>query len=268
MRWPIPDGKRLLLFVFVLAVVVASCSDAEPTAGPDDSVGPVGPVGPSGDQNGIEGSGNVVENERPVEGFDQIVFRSEGRIVLSQGSRESLAVETDDNLLGYVETEVRNGTLEIRTADGVDIDPTDSVEFRIGFVDLTRLEHAGVGSIDLSEWSTNDATIVLNGVGDILVGTLSGTMLSVQHEGVGTISIAGSVDRQEVTLSGLGEYEAEDLETATATIYASDSASATVWVMDALEAVVSGLGSVEFYGNPQVTETVGGSGAVTSLGTK
>ena len=268
MRRPVPDGKRLLNFTVVLAMVIASCSDAAPTVGPDGSVGPVGPVGPPGDQNGIAGSGNVVKDERQIEGFDQIVFRSEGRIVLVQGNAESLTVETDDNLVGLLETEVRNGTLEIRTADDLDIDPTNTVEFRIEFIDLTRLEHAGVGSMEFAEWSTDNAMIVLSGVGDIRIDALTGTTLSIQHEGVGAISIAGTVVNQEVTLSGLAIYGAENLETKYTTIYANDSAAATIWVETTLEAVVSGFGSVEFYGRPQVTETVGDSASVISLGAK
>ena len=59
-----------------------------------------------------------------------------------------------------------------------------------------------------------------------------------------------------MTVDGPGDYEAEDLETGTASIDATGPASVTVWVSETLRLAVEGPASVRFYGSPEVTEAV------------
>lgn len=265
------SGPYLMSLLLFMTLLVASCGDSgspgpDGPVGPQDTVGPVGPVGDDGE--GIDGSGDIVTEDRDISGFDQIVFRGEGRVVVTQGNGESLTIETDANLLEFIETDVRNGALEIRTAEEVDIDPTDSVEYRIEVANLASLEHAGVGTFEVNAWTTEEGTVVLTGVGDVRIGTFTGSMLSVQSDGVGAISVGGTVAHQEVTIAGLGTYEAGDLESETATIYARDSGSATVWVQASIDVVVSDLGSVSYFGTPRLTKQLSGSGIITGMGAK
>ena len=56
------------------------------------------------DASTVKGSGNVVTKERDVSGFDKVVVSGLGRVIVTQGDEESLTVETDDNLMQYIET--------------------------------------------------------------------------------------------------------------------------------------------------------------------
>ena len=77
----------------------------------DSTVGPVGPVGPVGDdEDGIEGSGDVITETRDVAGFRRIVLVGEGNVIITQGDSESLEVTTDDNLMQYIETSLNGKT--------------------------------------------------------------------------------------------------------------------------------------------------------------
>ena len=53
----------------------------------------------------VRGSGNVVTQERQVSGFDSVALSGVGEVFITQGDKESLTVETDDNLMRYIQTE-------------------------------------------------------------------------------------------------------------------------------------------------------------------
>ena len=67
----------------------------------------------------VRGSGDVIVENRSVSGFDKVSVEGAGRVIITQGKKESLTVETDDNLMKYIKTEVTGDTLEIGFEDDV-----------------------------------------------------------------------------------------------------------------------------------------------------
>ena len=230
-----------------LAMAVSACGD-------DDSrVGPVGPVGPVGEEEGVPGSGDLASDVRDVAGFDRILLAGEGTVVVTPGGVESLEVETDDNLLPYIETSVEDGRLEIRTEPGIDIAPSQKISYRVGATNLAGLELSGAGSIRIGDWETDHASVLLSGVGDISIDGLAATSLEVEHVGVGTITVSGGVETQTVLAAGVGEYMGAELRSRVASVQARDTGAATVWVTDELDIVASPQGAVSYYGPADVT---------------
>ena len=123
----------------LLAVAaLAGCSDDAPR-GP----GPVGPIGPVGTETGIAGSGDIVSERYDVGGFTEVVFASEGAVIITREQEASLVIEADDNLQQYLDAVVSGNVLEISTIDGVDIAPSQQPVFRIGIDDLVGQNQVG-----------------------------------------------------------------------------------------------------------------------------
>jgi hypothetical protein len=57
---------------------------------------------------GVRGSGNVVEETREVSGVSGVELATLGTLHVEIGESESLRIEAEDNLLEYIETDVRN----------------------------------------------------------------------------------------------------------------------------------------------------------------
>ena len=93
--------KRLSMWLALMVLMAASLACAVPFVG----------------IRTIKGSGNVVTEERDVSGFDRVALSGFGEVIITQGDKESLTVETDDNLMRYIETKVRGGTLELGFTD-------------------------------------------------------------------------------------------------------------------------------------------------------
>jgi hypothetical protein len=247
--------KRHLVWLTLIVLITASLACATPSI-------------PSGIRT-IKGSGNVVTEERDVSGFDSVALLGFGRVIVTQGDEESLTVETDDNLMQYIETQVRGGTLELGfTEDDILLRPSDSIIFRLSVIDLTALDASGAGKFEIDELDADRLEVTLNGAGDIKIDSLSATDLVVTVNGAGQVELAGQVKTQEISLNGLGNYVATDLESQTATVRVPGAGSVVIWVLDTLDVTINGAGSVEYYGSPAVTQDIGGVGKLTSRGDK
>jgi hypothetical protein len=218
------------------------------------------------DGRGVEGSGTIVNETRDVADFDRITLAGEGTVIVSEADATSLMIETDDNLLVHIDTSVRNRNLEIATKPGIDIDPTDSVVYRLAAPDITGVSLTGAGRFVLGDCEADAFAVSLSGAGDIEVGNLSAGVLDVVIAGAGSVDIAGRVTSLDVTIPGAGSFKGRDLQSEGATVVTSGVGSASVWVTSELSATVSGVGSIEYYGSPTVSQSVSGIGTINSRG--
>ena len=216
----------------------------------------------------ITGSGNVITESREVNGFDGVSHTGIGRVIIVQGDEESLTIEADDNLLEYITSEVKSGTLELGFTDNVRIDSASPITFTVSVKDLKELDATGTGSIEIDELSADNLNISTSGTGSISIGTLTVTDLVVKAEGTGDIELAGNVETQEIRRVGTGDYKAANLESKTAKVEAVGTGNVVVWVLDSLDVEITGTSKVSYYGSPNVTQNITATGSLTSLGDK
>jgi hypothetical protein len=72
----------------------------------------------------------------------------------------------------------------------------------------------------------------------------------------------GVSESLEVSISGSGSFEGEDLESATGTVSLAGSGDAVVNVTDDLDVKVTGSGNVQYLGDPKISISSSGSGKV------
>ena len=216
----------------------------------------------------IKGSGDVITESREVSGFDGVSHTGIGRVIITQGDKESLTIEADDNLLEHITSEVKNGTLELGFTDNVRIDSASPITFNVGVKDLKELDSTGTGSIEIGELSADNLSISTSGTGSISIGTLTATDLVANAEGTGNIKLAGNVETQEIMRVGTGDYDGSDLESKTAKVEAVGTGSVVIWVLDSLDVEITGTSEVSYYGSPNVTQNITATGSLTSLGEK
>lgn len=214
----------------------------------------------------VAGSGTIETEIRDIAAFDRITLAGEGRVIVTEEQTPSLTIETDDNLLVHIETTVRKGTLEIATETGVDIDPTESVTYRVAAPAITGLTLAGAGRFELSECVSDAFSVVLSGAGDIEVDQLAADELEVVITGAGSVRLVGAVGSQSVSIPGAGSYDGRNLQSERATVTTSGAGSASVWATDQLNATVTGVGTIDYYGSPQVTQSITGVGRINARG--
>jgi hypothetical protein len=211
----------------------------------------------------VTGSGKVVEENRNLSGFRNIELSGIGMLVLTQDGTDSVVAEGEDNILARIRTEVSGDTLRIRTEDNVNLNPTRSLIYRVSVSEIGRMTMSGAGSLQAGDVKAESLEIVTSGAGNVNIEKLTAEELKATISGVGNMMIGGSATRQEVTLSGVGSYQAPNLDTQEATVKVTGAGGATVRVSDRLNVQISGAGNVTYIGDPQVEQKITGAGSVT-----
>ena len=217
----------------------------------------------------IRGSGKLVTESRSVSNFDRVSLSGSGEVIITQSGAESLTVETDDNVIKYVTTEVRGGTLYLGfdTKEPTSVSPT-RLRFDLNVKDLVGLKISGSGDITAASLDTDRLEVGVSGSGDVQIDALTTEEVEVTISGSGDVELAGEATGQDVTISGSGGFHAVGLEGETVDVTISGSGSATVWATESLDVRISGSGSVKYYGSPTVNLSGSGSGKIRGLGEK
>lgn len=211
----------------------------------------------------IEGNGNIVEESRQVGSFDEIHLSGIGNVYVEYGSKESLLIEAEENLIDYVEIKTFGNKLEIGFEDGVSIDPSEDFNFYLTVVELEAVQISGLGSFYLPEVSADRFEIRISGAGDINIDSLFADRLIAQLSGLGDVDIYdGEVTFQDVTISGSGTYNTTKMSSSEVEVTVSGLGTANVHAEDYLDATISGAGNINYSGSPQLNINVTGLGEI------
>jgi hypothetical protein len=234
----------------------------------------------------IRGSGPVVEEERDLGNITGVVLSMPGTLYVEMGISEALRVEADENLLEYIETNVRGNTLVIETRQGVNIMTSHDINFYLTVDELESLETSSSGDIEAQDLRTNDFSIQVSSSGNVTIASLNCLKFNTQISSSGEVTISdlrgdstsvgisssgnleikgGQVQTQNINISSSGEYLARNLESLEAKVNISSSGSATIWVKDQLSGNISSSGNIYYYGDPEVNVSTSSSGEVKQI---
>jgi hypothetical protein len=213
------------------------------------------------------GSGEAGQEVRSVGGVHEVELASWGNLYVELGEREELRIETDENLLRYIETDVSGETLVIRHRRGIALRPTQPIEYHLTVQALDSVLVSGAGNVSLPKLESERFEITISGAGSIDLEDLHAEELTVQITGAGDLEIAGGeVQEQEISISGAGDYRARNLDSDTAQVNLSGLGSATLHAREHLDVQITGAGSVHYLGRPSIEKHVTGIGSVEAIG--
>lgn len=215
----------------------------------------------------VRGSGTVATQERSVSGFTEVDLSSIGNLVIEVGDQEALRIEAEENLLDYLEAEVRGRTLDIGVRRGTNLQPSKPIYYYLTVKSLDAIKVSGLGDVEAPNMQADDFSVEISGGGDINIAEVSADQLVVEISGLGSLEISdGNVREQQVNISGGGDYKAGSLNSDTAFVNISGLGSATLQVNDLLDVNISGGGSVRYYGDPSVDRNISGLGTIQKVG--
>ncbi len=242
-----PTRRTALLLV--VTVAAAGCGGSSPTA-------------PDQPYNEHE----WVEVGRIVSGVRGVLLAMPGNLTIEQGPDESLTMRGEMILLPSVITQVRDGILEISLEKEYPAHPGRPTELLLSAPSLESAELDAHGAIECTGFEGERLTLRASQTGDLDFQDLSADQLHViSMLGAGAVRASGTVSRQIVEVAGIAGYEARDLESTEAHVTIAGPGSATVRVSERLTAIITGPGSIYYYGDPEVESSITGSGEVVKL---
>lgn len=159
----------------------------------------------------IRGSGIVVTEPRAVNNIRAVELDTSGQLTITQGDREALTIEAEDNLMPLLTSELINGTLVLGVQRDHSISATKPIRYTLAVKDLAAISVNGSGSLAMSDFATQhplhivgsgsgslefasiksgDPTILLSGSGSLNINSLETGKAALQVNGSGNIELA------------------------------------------------------------------------------
>jgi len=196
----------------------------------------------------LYGDGNVVKENRTVSSFDKVEINGVVNVYLKQGSSESAVVEADKNLVPYILTSVKNGTLTISTKEDFNLKKSTKLKVYVTLKNITDLECNSVGNVKTeSKLDLNDINIENNSVGNIDL-ELDCNKLTLENNSVGNSTLSGNIDVGNIEHNGVGNIKAFDLKADVLTIESNAVGNAEVSSEREIYIELNGMGNINYKG--------------------
>ncbi|WP_299668649.1 head GIN domain-containing protein [uncultured Polaribacter sp.] len=212
--------------------------------------------------NRVNGNRNVVVKERkPQDRFSGIKVSTGIDLYISQGNKNTITVEADENLHDIIITEVKDGVLKIYSDKNIWQAKARKVYVTLENLDLLR---ATSGSDVYSETTIKTAAI------SITATSGADIRIEVDAESVETNATSGSdikisgtsINHASSATSG-SSIDAYNLKSNNVIVNASSGADINIYASQKIEAKASSGGDVDFKGNPaKVTKKSSSGGSV------
>jgi hypothetical protein len=236
--------RKLPLLYLMLVVIVASC----------DLVG-----------ERVKGNGQVTTEQRNLRSVNKIKVLGSMDVILAVGE-PNVRVEADQNLLPYIETEIDDNWLEIKTRDDVSIHTEHPIKVYVTTPSISQLSLMGSGNVSSTGefLSDNKIDFDLAGSGNISMD-INAPKVKAAIGGSGSLHLTGETREIDLDIAGSGSFDAEDLKAENASVSIAGSGDALLYADVKLKVNIMGSGSVKYKGNAIVNKSVMGSGTISKL---
>ncbi len=232
----------------------------------------------SGDTNN---SGFATTNETgKLSNFNQIIVDGINYdLRITQGNKESLLVETEQNETSKIKVRVNNNKLYLNS--------TTTAIYHLTVKDINFIEMTGSGPLRniggnnlklnkltikmdngqlnyIDNLTINELTVNLNGGKSYVsaISNLNTKNLNINLNNSGKLFVDGNASNQKVNIYGSGNYTATNLTSKTANIYVNGPGYVVVRVSDILNAIIKGTGTIHYIGSPQITRKIDNYGTI------
>ncbi|MEZ6096207.1 MAG: head GIN domain-containing protein [Pirellulaceae bacterium] len=137
-----------------------------------------------GISSGIPGSGTVKQEDRAIDSFHAIDVSGAGTLKFKQSDEVSLSIETDDNLLEKMITEVNDGTLKIYNSES--ISPTKGPIITIAGPSINSCKVSGAYKVELANVESDALKLSISGASKI---SATGNVSNLTIDASGAISV-------------------------------------------------------------------------------
>jgi hypothetical protein len=202
----------------------------------------------------IEGNGKLTTRDVAVSSFNALKASGVYELRLSQGSKESVKIEADENLQEYftVRNDGNKLVIDMEKLHNKNFKSKNKMKVYITFKNLKELELKTVGNVVSDEQlSFDDLNLDTKNVGNVDLN-LTVKKLNLDSKSVGNVKLSGKATEAVVKNKGVGSFEAGNFVVQTMNIENDGIGSAEVNAEKDLKVKDSFMGKVKNKGGATV----------------
>lgn len=197
----------------------------------------------------IKGDGNISIKQIEINSPREIEIEGKANLLYIDSDKNYVKIETDSNLMEYVEIEERNGKLKISISSK--ISPTNiNIAVNTDRVEKIELEGA-INLLSKGLIKAENLTLEMEGSNDVIFKQIDIKGLYVEIDGSGNILASGNADNMELEINGSGDMNMKDVESNNVKAQINGSGDIIVKCNNSINAKIFGSGDIIYYGNPK-----------------
>jgi len=204
----------------------------------------------------IVGSGNVITKDIAVQSFDQLEASGVFHLVLTQGNKEAVKIEAEDNLQSLFEVKNEGNKLVVDMKKDTHFDGKKKMTVYVTFKNLKSLDLKMVGNVtSAGNLNFGDLSLENKSVGSVDLA-LNAQKLDIKNKSVGNLKLSGKAESAVIRSNSVGAIKASELLVQSMDIDNDGIGFAEVNAIKELKVKDSFLGKVKNTGNAIVKKKV------------
>ncbi len=213
----------------------------------------------------VSSTGRIILQDRLISAFDSIRVLDNVNVILKQDSAKSVRVETGENIIGGIVTELSGRELVLRNTNTCNWLRSYSkpLNVYVSVKNLLKIHYESSGNISCTDTiRTGYLKIDMwGGCGTIDLKVNVGDGFFIQHMGTATLVLNGICNISSVYAGDYGLLQLSGLRTGYSFVTNSGSNDCYVSATHSLEATITSIGNIYYSGNPQeIKATITGTG--------
>lgn len=243
--------KWLNIFTFLILLMgLNSCKKGDPT-------------------DCFKSTGTDITQERPASSFDKIVLNDNVNLVLTQGDDFSISVTGGKNVLKKIRTDIDDRVLKIENRNSCNWMRNFDREITVyaNFKSIQEIEYRGSGDISCANTIVQDSLMlqVWEGAGKVEMDVEMERNYIYFHIGTADVYYRGTAHLSYVTGSSFGPIYAQNLSSTFTYIASNGSNNCYVQANTRIEATISSLGNIYYWGDAEELLSKTGSGKLIKM---
>lgn len=231
----------------------------------------------------VNGDGIIETEKRRVTSFDKIDNSTSFEVIYKKADTLGISITAEQNILGYIETNVYDNSLEISTSPGsICLDYSEQPVITVtspllkmvklsGSGDLfadtmasqnVTLISSGSGNISVDQLISDESQITVSGSGSINISKIICLNSDILITGSGNVSLSGNGENSHLRITGSGNIYSGNFPVKSSSVIISGSGDAYTNIEQYLNGLISGSGNIYVKGDPEIDQTVSGSGRI------
>lgn len=208
------------------------------------------------DKPKIEGSGNIITKTFNVQSFDQLDVVGVFSLKLSQGSKEEVRIEADDNLQDLFEVKNEGSKLIVKMKKESNFNSKKGLKVYVSFKKLKSMDLSTVGNVSSEQsLSFDNVDIDTKSVGSVDL-KLTAQSINLDNKSVGDVTLNGRANNAVIKNQSVGSLQAADFIVESMDIDNSGVGSAEVNATKVIKVKDSFLGKVSNKGAAKIKKKV------------
>lgn len=212
----------------------------------------------------VRGDGNITTKTFNLKNFSSVNVENAMEVYLKQDSAFNVKIETDENILNYIEVQVEDGEeLVVKNRDNVNLSATSGIKVYISMPSVDEISISGASKLQTKGLFAQNKKIKVE-----LLGASSGNIsirapiVVLEATGASTLHAEGECRDVNAEAVGASTINTFNLLAENGKATATGASTVRIFSSVSLDAEATGASSVKYKGNPKVLADASGASSI------